>query len=83
MLDDFSNTNISQKKPESAPQVATAPPPVPAAAAGAGTSAEDKALDDILGDEDFAKQLQAGMADLLGELDKNVGSLAFLLARAH
>jgi peroxin-19 len=32
-------------------------------------------VDDAFSEEDFAKQLQAGMADLLGELDKSVGCI--------
>ena len=28
-------------------------------------------VEDVLNDEEFAKQLQAGMADLLGELEKS------------
>lgn len=75
MLDEFSHTKIDPKKSDPAIQAAAAAsstpaPPVPSF--GAGASDQDKTLEDILGDEDFAKQLQAGMADLLGELDKNV-----------
>jgi peroxin-19 len=53
---------------------AAAPPAATSASAAAAPepSLDDKSLEDLLGDEDFAKQLQAGMADLLGEFDKNV-----------
>ncbi|GKT91087.1 pex19 family protein [Colletotrichum tofieldiae] len=33
---------------------------------------DDKMLEDMLSSDDFAKQLQAGMADLIGEFEKNV-----------
>jgi peroxin-19 len=66
MLDEFSTVKIDSKKPEVAsgpgrpeePAKATAPPEPP--------------NDEALSDEDFAKQLQAGMADLLGDLQSNV-----------
>ncbi|KAK4033971.1 Pex19 protein family-domain-containing protein [Parachaetomium inaequale] len=56
MLDDFSAVKIEAPKPEAPP-----PPASPPAAAAAG--------EDALSEDDFAKQLQAGMADLLGELE--------------
>lgn len=33
-------------------------------------------LDDAFSEDDFAKQLQAGMADLLGELEKTVSAMS-------
>ncbi|KAL2129807.1 hypothetical protein VTI74DRAFT_7277 [Chaetomium olivicolor] len=60
MLDDFSAVKINAKKP-------TAPArPAPPTAAPASTSDEQ-----VLSEDDFAKQLQAGMADLLGELENS------------
>lgn len=61
MLNEFSTVKIDAKKTE-APQGATAAP-------AAGAPAEE-----ALSEEEFAKQLQAGMADLLGELEKSVTS---------
>jgi peroxin-19 len=62
MLDDFSAVKIDAPKPEAPPGPGPASPPAAASAAG----------EDALSEEDFAKQLQAGMADLLGELETSV-----------
>jgi peroxin-19 len=59
MLEEFSAAKIDTKKPEEP----AAPPPNPAAA-----SAEEEPVFD----DDFAKQLQAGMAELLGDLENSV-----------
>lgn len=59
MLDEFSAVKIDHKKPETPPR----PPHPPGASV---------AEDDVLSEDDFAKQLQAGMADLLGELENSV-----------
>ncbi|KAK3377930.1 Pex19 protein family-domain-containing protein [Podospora didyma] len=59
MLDEFSAVNIESKKPEVAPGSGR---PV---SAGIGASFEE----DAVSDDDFAKQLQAGMAGLLGEFE--------------
>lgn len=61
MLDDFAAVTVEPKKPD-APAGPTPPP-----AAGANATEEP-----ALSEEDFAKELQAGMADLLGELDQSV-----------
>ncbi|KAL2157682.1 hypothetical protein VTH06DRAFT_5165 [Thermothelomyces fergusii] len=58
MLNEFSTVKINAPKPEA--------PQGPAAAPAAGATAEE-----VLSEEEFAKQLQAGMADLLGELEKS------------
>ncbi|KAK4121350.1 Pex19-domain-containing protein [Parathielavia appendiculata] len=58
MLHEFSAAKIDTKKPEE-----PAEPPKPAAA----TATEEESLLD----DDFAKQLQAGMAELLGDLDNS------------
>lgn len=74
MLDDFSTVNIASKKPEipAASASTAAPtalskdsPPPPAAAAATAPKADE----DVLSDDDFAKQLQDGMAELMGNMD--------------
>ncbi|KAL2019703.1 hypothetical protein VTK56DRAFT_9240 [Thermocarpiscus australiensis] len=59
MLDDFSAVKIDAKKPEAAP---SGP-----ARLDAASGTEDLALSD----DEFLKQLQASMAELVGELDKS------------
>lgn len=59
MLDEFSAVKLEASKPE-----ASSAQPKPAAG-----SATDEP---VLSDDDFAQQLQAGMADLLGELGDSV-----------
>jgi peroxin-19 len=62
MLDEFSSTKIDAKE--------TAP-----TSSGPGRPAAAPVLDPLAAgvtDEDFAKQLQAGMADLLGGLETSV-----------
>ncbi|KAI8308857.1 Peroxisomal biogenesis factor 19 [Colletotrichum sp. SAR11_240] len=68
MLDDFAAVNVEPKKSEQKAAPAAAGPGRPAAVA---SEADDKTLEDMLSSDDFAKQLQAGMADLIGELEKN------------
>ncbi|KAI8299494.1 Peroxisomal biogenesis factor 19 [Colletotrichum sp. SAR11_59] len=68
MLDDFAAVNVEPKKPEQKAAPTAAGPGRPAAVA---SEADDKTLEDMLSSDDFAKQLQAGMADLIGELEKN------------
>ncbi|KAK3307959.1 Pex19 protein family-domain-containing protein [Chaetomium strumarium] len=58
MLDEFSAVRIDAKRPE-----APSGPPQQ----GAAGVKEDQ----VLSEDDFAKQLQAGMADLLGELESS------------
>lgn len=73
MLDDFSAVKLDQSKAgktetpaaSSAPAAATSDAPK-AAAPASGLPGPD------VSEEEFAKQLQAGMADLLGELEKSV-----------
>ncbi|WQF88484.1 Putative pex19 protein [Colletotrichum destructivum] len=69
MLDDFAAVNVDTKKPEQ---------PVASSATGPGKPAavtedevDEKTLEEMLSSDDFAKQLQAGMADLIGEFEKN------------
>lgn len=82
MLDDFKDVKIDPQKasvsgaaPDSAPASATTSetktqfvPPVPGPAEVAG----EKGGEDALSDDEFAKQLQAGMAELMGELESSV-----------
>ena len=84
MLDEFSAVKLNKK-----PEAAASASPAPAASASDSTSTAKPAagptsgfqpsVDDEFSEEDFAKQLQAGMADLLGELDKSVGGVCCLL----
>ncbi|CAK7201681.1 Peroxisome chaperone and import receptor [Sporothrix eucalyptigena] len=67
LLDDFSAAKIDSKAP--APATA-APPTVPAPILPPGLE-DDVDMEALLNDEDFAKQLQAGMADLIGEIEKS------------
>ncbi|KAK3996734.1 Pex19 protein family-domain-containing protein [Cladorrhinum sp. PSN332] len=62
LLDEFSSAKLDGKKPE-----VPAGSGIPATASPAKGVAEDDALDE----DEFAKQLQAGMADLLGEIDSS------------
>ncbi|ROW00805.1 hypothetical protein VMCG_06538 [Cytospora schulzeri] len=62
MLDDFSAVKIDPKKP----QVSDAGPGRPSTSTQAPEAEDDAPLDD-----DFAKQLQAGMAELMGEIDNS------------
>ncbi|KAI2463646.1 Pex19-domain-containing protein [Annulohypoxylon bovei var. microspora] len=84
LLDEFSSANLDSKKPvtasgpgnptTNASAPTPAPAPVPAAAAAAATSLDtDKSLDDLegLSEEEFQKQLQAGMAELMNGLDSS------------
>jgi len=64
MLEEFSAVKVDEKAPEVAPGQGK-----PAAT---GASTQEPKLEDILSDDDFAKQLQAGMADLLGEMESSV-----------
>ncbi|KAK3957020.1 Pex19 protein family-domain-containing protein [Pseudoneurospora amorphoporcata] len=60
MLDEFAAVDLQAKQPSG---------PAGPAAAGAGDDATGE--DDVLSEEEFAKQLQAGMADLLGGIDNS------------
>jgi peroxin-19 len=62
MLDEFSPTNVDTK----APAPASSGPGRPTLPAAEAVSSEG------VTDEDFAAQLQAGMADLLGDLGSSV-----------
>ncbi|KAL0942676.1 pex19 family protein [Colletotrichum truncatum] len=68
MLDDFAAVQVDSKKPEPQAAPSATGPGRPAAVEDV---TDDKTLEDMLSSDDFAKQLQAGMADLIGELEKN------------
>lgn len=93
MLDDFSAVNIDAKKadvsaagpgrPSSSSASAPAPAPAPGAAA-AVAPLETMLNEDAFSEDDFAKQLQAGMAELMGEIDGSVIPLPPLrISQAH
>lgn len=63
MLEEFSSVKVDSKKPE---LVSGPGRPAPA------DPSDEPKLDDLLSDDEFAKQLQAGMADLLGEVESSV-----------
>ena len=63
LLDEFSAAKLGSQQP-----IATSGPGRPSTA-----PKEDEVGEDVLSDDDFAKQLQAGMANLLGELESSVG----------
>ena len=72
MLDEFSTVNLESKQlvePAGPGRPADQKADKPAEGAGSGT-------DDVLTDEDFAKQLQNSMANLLGELESSASSLS-------
>jgi peroxin-19 len=78
MLNEFSAVKVDSKQPAeasappaAAPPAAVPPPAIPADAT-TSTSQPKPADDQPFSEADFAQQLQAGMAELLGELDKSV-----------
>lgn len=72
MLNDFSTVELSEHKAEAFSE------PSQPATARAPDAGQIPNMDDILSDDDFAKQLEAGMADLLGEIENSVSSIARL-----
>ncbi|KAK1760611.1 Pex19 protein family-domain-containing protein [Echria macrotheca] len=68
MLQEFSAVKVDSKKPEPAPAATAAGPGRPPASI---PLADDPKLEQLLADDEFAKQLQAGMADLLGEVENS------------
>ncbi|KAK8166068.1 Pex19 protein family-domain-containing protein [Phyllosticta citribraziliensis] len=65
VLDDFSATKLEDKPSAASQPAASGPGRPPTAPAAASTSAQ------VPDDDEFAQQLQAGMAELLGELGNN------------
>lgn len=72
MLNDFSNTKLDAQKPAEPPK-ATPSQPGPESSKAVPSSDPQANPEDVFSEEDFAKQLQAGMAELLGDLEKSVG----------
>ena len=74
MVDEFSSVKLNAgetaKPADAAPSSSAPKSPAPGPVPGATDS--QTVADDGFSEEDFAKQLQAGMADLLGELEKSV-----------
>lgn len=66
MLEEFSAAKIDTKKPAEAISSTSD------ASKNPTTSAKQPVAEDDFSEEEFAKQLQAGMADLLGELEGSV-----------
>lgn len=71
MLDEFSSVKLDAQKPAEAPKAATAQP-APESKDSAPKADAPFGTDGDFSEEEFAKQLQAGMADLLGEFEKSV-----------
>lgn len=72
MLDEFKAAKIeSSKSTVAGPATADLPKDAqsPPTADPAATKAPEE---EVLSDDDFAKQLQAGMAELMGEIDNSV-----------
>ena len=65
LLDEFSAAKLDPKQPQ-----VPSGPGKPATA-----EAADPSLDDAFSDDEFAKQLQAGMAELLGDMEDTVSVL--------
>lgn len=77
MLEEFSATKISDEKKATLPQTTTTTTTAESSTKAAATVAptETKTGDEgEVSEEDFAKQLQAGMADLLGDMEKSVSN---------
>lgn len=75
MLDEFNDVklnsqNASQSEATQAlPSASNTKPPLAAPVVDPAAAKVDK---DVLSDDDFAKQLQAGMAELMGEIEGSV-----------
>lgn len=73
MLEDFSAAKISSTQTDGPTPSA---PPQPASAGGADGS--DANLEDLLSDDDFAKKLQAEMAEMMGGMGADVSNASVL-----
>ncbi|KAF5673317.1 PEX19-like protein [Fusarium heterosporum] len=67
MLDEFSAVKLDQAKSSQADATSSGPE----ATKDSGPSGKQAEVEDAFSEEEFAKQLQAGMADLLGELEQS------------
>lgn len=72
MLDDFSAIKVDAPKAGPAAPKSVADPAKDSSTKGAEAQNQNSGPEDDFLEEEFAKQLQAGMADLLGELEKSV-----------
>lgn len=72
MLDEFSTVKMEETGQKPAQPASAAPAGSAEKAVDAAAKDAPTAGDEAFSEEDFAKQLQAGMADLLGELEKSV-----------
>lgn len=72
MLDDFNDVKIDPSKPAVAGPTSADPPADVKSQATPGSTTTKAAEEDVLSDDDFAKQLQAGMAELMGEIENSV-----------
>lgn len=72
MLDDFNDVKIDSSKPAVAGATSTHLPADVKSPPTAGSTTTKAAEEDVLSDDDFAKQLQAGMAELMGEIESSV-----------
>lgn len=84
MLEDFSAVKIKSKEP-GIPASGPGRPSSSAAGskAGAADSSATNVVEEEISDDDFAKQLQAGMAELMGEIESSVISCNIVLARLY
>ncbi|QPG96604.1 hypothetical protein C2857_004709 [Epichloe festucae Fl1] len=71
MLEDFSTVKIEGSAQQSTQSASAAPAESTPKAADAATKDATAPDEPAFSEEDFTKQLQAGMADLLGELEKS------------
>lgn len=75
LLDDFSAVKVDAQKPAPAAPKAAPDANPDTANKGAGVADQKASVEEDFSEDEFARQLQAGMADLLGELDKSVSSI--------
>ncbi|KAF7563003.1 hypothetical protein G7046_g1122 [Stylonectria norvegica] len=71
MLDEFATVELESKKPAVPVTASARPEPIKEPEATSSASEKQPAPEDDFSEEEFAKQLQAGMADLLGELEQS------------
>ncbi|KAF5972782.1 peroxisomal biogenesis factor 19 [Fusarium coicis] len=67
MLEEFSAVKLDQTKPPGAAAAGSSKPEAPKGSA----SGKQPEVEDAFSEDEFARQLQAGMADLLGELEQS------------
>ncbi|PNP79625.1 hypothetical protein FNYG_06971 [Fusarium nygamai] len=67
MLEEFSTVKLDQTKPPGAAAAGSSKPEAPKGSA----SGKQPEVEDAFSEDEFARQLQAGMADLLGELEQS------------